>query len=217
MEERCSGHTVCPPPARWLKLPETGGRLPMSTGEAASVPTSSRLTCTTLEGGLRRRGPGQSRGGSASCSAPSTLRQRMISEPLAYLHLCWASGLMMRQAGPGLVEAPTGLIMGVGARRPRLGDLEGCGGSAQWAHSPHSPGQGALPARAGLGPGQVPVAPIRRDHLDPLVTKSPRWGDGAQSPGPTLGTGTVSKAPLPLANPQGASAPGVRHGAHRRV
>ena len=140
---------MCPPPAWWLRLPET------STGEAASVPTSSPLTCMTLEAGLGRRGPGQSRGGSASCSAPSTLRRQMISEPLAYLHLCWTPGLMIRQAGPqSHGGSPQVLSQVLAAGDQGWGAWKATGALPSGHTVHHSPGQGALPARARLGQGR---------------------------------------------------------------
>lgn len=138
-----------------------GGSSPRASG-----PPSPRLTRTTLEGGLERRGPGQSRGDSASCTAPSTFCQRMISEPLAYLHLCWTPRLLMRQAGLRSHGGFPQVLLQVLAAGDRgwggPGRVRGVRGEGAWLWSAlpsahtlhHSPGQGALLARAGLGQGR---------------------------------------------------------------
>ena len=101
-----------------------GGSSPRASG-----PPSLRLTHTTLEGGLERRGPGQSEGGSALCTAPCTLCQRMISEPLAYLRLCWTPRLLVRQADPrSRGGSPQVLLQVLAAGDRGWGGLEGCGG-----------------------------------------------------------------------------------------
>ena len=84
--------------------------------------------------------------------APSTLRRQMISEPLAYLHLCWTPGLMIRQAGPqSHGGSPQVLSQVLAAGDQGWGAWKATGALPSGHTVHHSPGQGALPARARLG------------------------------------------------------------------